>query len=135
MLKKAKNLRYFLMLLPGLFLARPVSAQVETVNTDNGFARLDQLPIVFANLTSAIATLAGFAVLIMLIRGGVAYITAQGDPKALATARGTLTWAIVGFVIILASYVIIAMIAGFVNLPFIGRFCIPSPGQDIGACT
>ena len=92
-----------------------------------GFATLDQLTVVFANVASVVATLIGFALLIMLIRGGVGYITAQGDPKAVASARATLTWAIVGFLVVLASFLIISLLS---ELFFPGKvgvksFCIP----------
>jgi len=111
-----------------------VLAAVE-VKESGDFAQLSQLTVVFANAVSVIATLAGFAVLIMLIRGGVAYITAQGDPKALTTARSTITWALIGLVIILAAFLVISLIVGFVNLPGVGKFCLPTAGQDaLNAC-
>ena len=92
------------------------------------YATLDQLTVVFANVASVVSTLAGFALLIMLIRGGVGYITAQGDPKAVASARATLTWAVVGFLVVLASYLIISLLVGFFNVPGIGKFCVPGNG-------
>jgi Mn2+/Fe2+ NRAMP family transporter len=97
-------------------------------NPGDGFATLDQLNRVFVNVASTISTFIGFAVLIMLITGGVRYITAQGDPKAVAAARATLTWAIVGLFVVLAAFAIIFLIAGFVSIPGLGRFCIPRGG-------
>lgn len=97
-------------------------------NGSGGFATLDQLTVVFANVASVVSTLIGFALLIMLIRGGVGYITAQGDPKAVASARATLTWAVVGFLVVLASYLIISFFVGFFNVPGIGKFCVPGNG-------
>ncbi len=101
-----------------------------TVPETGGFAQLSDLTIVFANVTSVIATFAGFAVLIMLIRGGIAYITAQGDPKAVSAARSNLTWAIIGMVVILAAFITISLIVGFVQLPGLGRFCLPRASTD-----
>lgn len=97
---------------------------------DGGFAKLSDLVIVFANITSVIATLAGFAILIMFVRAGIAYITAQGDPKALQAARSSLTWAIIGLIVILSSYLIISVLVGFVQVPGLGRFCLPISGSD-----
>lgn len=85
-------------------------------NNSDGFAGLDQLTSVFANVASVVSALIGFALLIMLIRGGVAYITAQGDPKAIASARSTITWAIIGFIVVLASFLIIALISGVLGV-------------------
>lgn len=103
---------------------------VTEVPEDSGFAKLSDLVIVFANITSVIATFAGFAVLLMLVRGGVAYITAQGDPKALQGARGSVTWAIIGLIVILSAYAIISIIVGFVQIPGVGRFCLPTAGEN-----
>ena len=103
---------------------------VTPVPQDDGFAKLSDLVIVFANLVSVIATFAGFGVLFMFIRGGVAYITAQGDPKALTTARSTLTWAIIGLIVILSAYLIISVIVGFVAIPGFGGFCLPTADSD-----
>ncbi|HSX58448.1 MAG TPA: hypothetical protein VLE47_04235 [Candidatus Saccharimonadales bacterium] len=114
----------FLLLFPKNVLA------ATTVPETGGFAQLSDLVVVFANLTSIIATFAGFAILIMLIRGGIAYITAQGDPKALTAARASLTWAIVGLILILAAYLIISLIVGFVQVPGLGRFCLPTVGSN-----
>ncbi len=116
-----------------IFFLQPTAAHaaVAQVNQNGGFATLDQLVVVFANLTSAISTLAGFAVLIMLIRGGISYITAQGDPKALTTARSTMTWSLIGLVIILAAFLIISLIVGFVAVPGIGKFCLPGSTGDL----
>ncbi len=104
------------------------------VKESDGFAQFDQLTNVFANLTSVFSTLIGFALLLMLIRGGVGYITAQGDPKAVASARATITWAVVGFFIVLAAYLIISLIAGFVQIPGIGKFCVPKGGGVPYSC-
>lgn len=105
------------------------------VTESGGFATLDQLTNVFANVTSVISTFIGFALLLMLIRGGVGYITAQGDPKAVASARATITWAIIGFVVVLAAFLIVSLIAGFFTLPGIGKFCIPKGGAIPYSCT
>lgn len=116
--------------LASLIFPYPVLAVASPITEKDGFAQLSDLVIVFANITSVIATFAGFAVLFMLIRGGIAYITAQGDPKALQGARGTLTWAIIGLIVILSAYLIISLIVGFVQVPGLGRFCLPTAGSD-----
>lgn len=108
----------------------PAFAQARQIDDSSGFAKLSDLVIVFANITSVIATFAGFAVLFMLIRGGIGFITAQGDPKALQSARGTITWAIVGLIVILSAYLIISVVIGFVKVPGFGGFCLPTAGSN-----
>lgn len=125
-----KYFRSLLLAVLSLFLSFTPILAVTEVPEDSGFAKLSDLVIVFANITSVIATFAGFAVLLMLVRGGVAYITAQGDPKALQGARGSVTWAIIGLIVILSAYAIISIIVGFVQIPGVGRFCLPTAGEN-----
>ncbi len=113
-----------------LLLSATKTLAATTVPEEGGFAKLSDLVIVFANIVAIVATFAGFAVLIMLVRGGISYITAQGDPKALTTARSTITWAIVGLIVILSSYLILSVIIGFVHVPGLGSFCLPTAGSD-----
>ena len=76
-------------------LSSPTFAQVAgRVSEGPGFATLDQLSIVFANVVGVVATFAGFAALIMLLVGGFRYMVSRGDPKALDSARMTIFWAI-----------------------------------------
>lgn len=114
-----------------LLLALPIylfsnTSALAAANTVPDNVQLSDLTIVFANVTSVISALAGFTLLIVLIRGGISYMTAQGDPKALAQARNSLTWGVIGFIVILAAYTIISIIVGYVSVPGIGKFCIPN---------
>lgn len=49
-----------------------------------------------------------------IIYGGVTYITSAGDPGKAKKARMTLTFAIIGLVIVLASFAIVNFIVGSV---------------------
>jgi len=73
-------------------------------------ATISQLQDVFKNAVSAIIALAGIALFIMLLTGGVKYITSGGDPKAVAGAKNTITYAIGGLLLILVSYLILVVI-------------------------
>ncbi len=54
---------------------------------------------------------AGLASLAFLIIGGFKYVTAGDNPKELAAARGTLQWAVIGFIISASAYAIIHFFA------------------------
>jgi len=88
-----------------------------TVEEEGGFARLEDLMKVFGNILSVVATLGGFASFVMVIIGGFKYITAQGDPKAIAAARQTITWAIAGLVFIILAWLILLFIEMFTGVP------------------
>lgn len=48
----------------------------------------------------------GFITVIVIVVSGIQFITSSGNPEAAAGARGRLTFAIIGFVIVLLAYVI-----------------------------
>lgn len=53
---------------------------------------------------------AGIILLILIIAGGIGMITTAGNPEAQEKSKGVLTNAVIGFVIIFASYWIIQII-------------------------
>ena len=73
-------------------------------------AKLSDLTIVFENIISLLAPAAAVAFLIMLIVGGFQFLTSGGDPKAVAGARTTLTYAIIGIILVVASWLILVLI-------------------------
>jgi hypothetical protein len=76
-------------------------------------AQLNDLTDVFGNVVAAVLGLAGIALFIMLIVGGFKYITSGGDPKLAEAARNTLTFAIIGLVVVASAYLILLFIAEF----------------------
>lgn len=50
----------------------------------------------------------GLVVFAFLVYGGYQYITSAGNPEGAKKATSTLTWAIIGLVIILAASVIVS---------------------------
>lgn len=109
------------------FSSASYAAVQQVTQTDTTPPQISDLTIVFANVLGVVSTLASFAIFIMFIRAGIAYITAQGDPKAIAAARSTMTYAIIGFVVILSAYLIISFIWGVAKLPGLPAFCVPGP--------
>lgn len=57
--------------------------------------------------------LAGTFALIYLIYGGIQYITSGGNSKQAETAKATITWSIIGLVVVIAAY---AIVRYFTNL-------------------
>ncbi len=57
---------------------------------------------------------ASIAVLFVIF-GGFQYITAAGNEKQAETAKQTLTWAILGLVVMLLAYVIVKLITNATN--------------------
>ncbi len=74
------------------------------------------LECMFESFLGTIIMLVGLVALIFLIWGGFKYITSQGDQKATASARDTLTYAVIGVVLAVVSYFVIDYVAKFSGL-------------------
>lgn len=81
-----------------------------------GVAQLSCLEPLFARIVSLVASFAGIIFFIMLLVGGFRYLFSGGDAKAAEAAKGTLTAAFLGLVLIVASYIILRVIGSFTGL-------------------
>lgn len=81
--------------------------------TGNAPATLEDLEVVFYNVVSVIMAVAGIVFFLMLVMGGFKFMTAGGDPKNVESAKGTLTSAILGLVLVALSYLILVTISYF----------------------
>lgn len=59
----------------------------------------------------------GAAVVIYLIFGALKFVTSGGDPKAVTSAKNTMTYALIGLVIILLAFLTLNFLGNFLNLP------------------
>lgn len=75
-----------------------------------GIAKIYNLGDLFGRIVSYALGFAGIVLFVLLIIGGFKFITSGGDPKAVESAKGTLTSAITGLIIILLAYLILALI-------------------------
>lgn len=83
---------------------------------EGGVATLQYLEVILKNFLNNAIRLAGLAVFIMLIVGGFKYMTAGGDAKAAESARNTITYAILGLVLIIVAYIILVFIKEFTGV-------------------
>ena len=63
--------------------------------------------IIVLNIIQWIIITAGYAAVVFILYGGFRYITAQGEPAAIAEAKNSILYAIVGLVVALASVMIV----------------------------
>ena len=91
-------------------------AQIRTYpGTD--VATLVGLEDVFDNIISVILALGGLALFVMLVLGGLNYITAGADPKKAEAAKKTLTAAILGIVLVALAFLFLQIIQNFTGAP------------------
>lgn len=78
---------------------------------------------IISTVLPLVLTVAGFILLFYLIFSGFQYLMSGGDPKAIQQAKLNLTYAVVGFVVVLGSYLVVQLVAGALQLtPIISIF-------------
>lgn len=92
-------------------------------------AKISDLDSVFSSLLSVLVALVGLAVFFMFIIGGYQFLMAGGDKDAVARARHTLTYAILGLVLAVSAVIIINLIGGFFGVSLtVFSVCLGGPG-------
>lgn len=102
---------------PGTYAALVPSEQPNT------FADLE--PIV-GNIISVSVALAGIAAFVMLLLGGIQYLSSGGDPKATQQARNTITYGIVGLALLILAWFALVFIEQFTGVK-VTIFTVPAP--------
>lgn len=90
---------------------------------------IDCLPILFANLIYWLILLSGTVALIFVIFGGIKYLISGGDQAKAESAKKTLTWSIVGLIVILSSFFIVNLVADLTKINCLSEFGFTSCGN------
>jgi len=131
---KLRLFSLFLLLLLVTSYLFPVTIFAQGASWNNGrcavnvsgtdVATIQGFECLFKNVLTVIVTFAGIAFLVMFVVGGFQYMTSSNDPKAVAAASSTLTYAIIGLVGVIVSWLILAFIADFTQVD-VTKFQIP----------
>ncbi|MBI2326985.1 hypothetical protein HYU92_01590 [Candidatus Curtissbacteria bacterium] len=119
MLKNAKKL-----IGPALSIAAlafPAVALAQTNIVPNNIVAINNIIFVVRAIIRFILVVAFVIAFVMLLIGGVRWILAGGDEKAVSGARSTITAALIGLVIILVAYAIIRLVELFFGVPIISN--------------
>ena len=76
-----------------------------------GFCNTNTINTVFRNLASTLTFLIGSVSVIMVIVGGLRYVTSRGNAKAVEEAKNTITYAVVGVVIAIVAFALVSFVA------------------------
>jgi len=76
----------------------------------NDPARLSDVVGIIRNIISILAPAAAIAFFIVILVGGYQFLTSGGDPKATGQARNTLTYGIIGVILVVAAWLILTVI-------------------------
>jgi len=90
----------------------------------NDPAQISDIVGIIAKIISLLAPAAAIAVFVMILVAGFQFLTSGGDPKSVAAARTTLTYAIIGVILVVVVWLILTLIEAVtgvdvttVNLP------------------
>ena len=101
----------------GAFLANAsmvmADVEIEPISTGKGYAT--NFGTMFSSILNVVMLVAALLVFAYMIWGGVEWITSGGDKSKAESARNKLTSAIIGLVIIAASYAIITLVVQFLG--------------------
>src|SRR4030043_551755 len=87
-----------------------------------GVATLNCIPIVFQAIVNWALIFAAIVAIFFIMLSGIKFLTSGGEEKKLGEARATLTYAIIGFVVILLSFAIINLISAATGVTCIKQF-------------
>ena len=91
---------------------------------DTDVATFKSLEGLFSNLVRGLTALIGVAIFVMFVVGGFNFLFSGGDQKKLEKARGTLTNAIIGVVVIVSAYLILLTIKALTGVD-VTKFTVP----------
>jgi hypothetical protein len=84
-----------------------------------------------ANVLASAITLIGIVAFVMFIIGGFQYLTAGANAKGMEQGKNSITFAIIGIVIALASIMLLNVISGLTGvntiLKFSTQYATPAP--------
>ena len=86
----------------------------------NGVATLDCIFPIIGNLITWAIGLAGTIALFMIIFAGYQLLFSGGDAKAIDGARKTLTFAVLGLILIFLSFMVISIIGSVTGVACLG---------------
>lgn len=76
---------------------------------------------IVSELLKYLFPLAGILLLLFFLFGGFQLMLSRGDPKAMQSAQGKITNALVGFIIVFAAYWIVQIVTSLLGLESVGR--------------
>ena len=131
MIKKTKKIIAFISL-QSAFMALPVAvlAQDNSIVPPDTLGKVTDIVAIIRAIVQFILVVAFVLAFIMLLVGGIRWITAGGDEKGVAGARNMITAALIGLVIVLVAYAIILLVEKFFGISIIsGGIEIPTVSQ------
>lgn len=77
---------------------------------------LEGVNVLFGNIVSVILSITGLVLFVVLILSGIKFLTSGGDPKKLESAKGSLSSALLGMVLLVCAFLILKLIGSIFGI-------------------
>ena len=111
---KVVNNYFFFLLIIVWFIVGVISPAYALTNDP---AQISDIVGVLERIIQLLAPMAAVAVFIMIVIAGFQFLTSGGDPKGVASARTTFTYAILGVILVVAVWLILTLIEAVTGVP------------------
>ncbi len=98
--------------------------------SEDGVATVQGFGCMMANVLSVFLTVLGIVGFVMIIYAAFNMMIMGGNSQATEKSKNTITYAIIGIILALSSFIIINLIANFTGLDVIKNFSIPGSGKQ-----
>jgi len=91
------------------------AAAFDNINIEPGTGYATNFGTMFSSILNVVMLVAAILVFAFLIFGGIQWITSGGDKNKAEEARNKITAAIIGLIIVAASYAVINLVVNFLG--------------------
>jgi len=98
--------------------------------SEDGVATIQGVGCLLANVFSIALTVLGIIGFIMIIFAAFNMMVMGGNSQATEKSKNTITFAVIGIILALSSFIIINLISSFTGIEVIKNFSIPGSGKD-----
>ena len=98
-------------------IIKQVYAQVDfSQESVNPIAKFDSITKIVNLLLPVMMIVGGFITLSMLLLGAYRYLTSDGNPEKISKAQSVMLYAVIGLILIVASFIITKIIGSVFNI-------------------
>lgn len=112
-----KLIRFLFLFTPFLFAA---PAHAIKIGRDPNIIRIVDIGSLVGSIAGVLIIVGAIIAFVYLIWGGLQWITSGGDKAGLETARGRITNAIIGLIIVAAAWAIMWLVGRFIGVDILG---------------
>ena len=118
MLHRYRHIRSYLITLFILILINSSRVQAISYQGDRDNPYPTDFLVPLARVFNLFLLIAGAALVLVILYGAIKLSMSFGDPRKMMAAKSVLTYALFGFFIIVAFFILTAFVAGALGIPF-----------------